>query len=516
MKRAYVHIVIMAALCALLFLPFNGNVHLFDWDEVNFAENAREMILSGNYLHNQIAFQPFYEKPPLFMWTQVISMKLFGINAFAARFPNAIIGFFSMWMILLLGKRFRNIQFAWLWVMVYLASLLPQFYFRSGIIDPMFNLFIYGGLSLFFIGTGDLANRRNNLIIPIAGVLMGFAMLAKGPVAFLITSVVIAMYYFLIERKSKLILQYIRFCLFALLPFGIWIIVEWMVAGPEFIIQFIQYQIRLLTTEDAGHGGFPGFHFVVILLACFPASVFALPWLSKWKFNKTNRSSILFWNKTLFWVVILLFSLVQSKIIHYSSLCYFPLSFLAAMYLYEPGKRHVKLLFGIIGVFVTAAFWLLPILGMHPEILSGYVVNDAFTSDLLKQKIQWPWYTFLPGIIATLGIISYFQKQKAVFRTLIIFIISTNLAILSFTGRIEKLTQGSVIEFIIEKEKEGVYTDIRKQKSYADLFYGKYKSGDENNPSYIIHRIDRQAPEIPGKKLVKIDQQNGYIFYRTE
>ena len=43
-----------------------GNVHLFDWDEINFAESAREMIESGDYLRVQINYLPFWEKPPFF------------------------------------------------------------------------------------------------------------------------------------------------------------------------------------------------------------------------------------------------------------------------------------------------------------------------------------------------------------------------------------------------------------------------------------------------------------------
>ena len=31
-----------------------------------------------------------------------------------------------------------------------------------------------------------------------------------------------------------------------------------------------------------------------------------------------------------FWVVLILFSIVRTKIIHYSSFCYFPLTYLAA------------------------------------------------------------------------------------------------------------------------------------------------------------------------------------------
>ncbi|MFM7400989.1 MAG: ArnT family glycosyltransferase, partial [Bacteroidota bacterium] len=62
MRRDYL---ILAGLGMLFFLPFLGNVHLFDWDEINFAECAREMLITGDWLQPQIDFEPFWEKPPL-------------------------------------------------------------------------------------------------------------------------------------------------------------------------------------------------------------------------------------------------------------------------------------------------------------------------------------------------------------------------------------------------------------------------------------------------------------------
>jgi 4-amino-4-deoxy-L-arabinose transferase-like glycosyltransferase len=44
----------ISVVAALLYIPFLGHVHLFDWDEINFAENAREMITSGNYFSVQM------------------------------------------------------------------------------------------------------------------------------------------------------------------------------------------------------------------------------------------------------------------------------------------------------------------------------------------------------------------------------------------------------------------------------------------------------------------------------
>ena len=84
--------VFLSLLGLLFFIPFLGHVHLFDWDEINFAEISREMLVRNNFLEPHINFISFTEKPPLYFWLQALSMKLFGINEFAARFPNALLG----------------------------------------------------------------------------------------------------------------------------------------------------------------------------------------------------------------------------------------------------------------------------------------------------------------------------------------------------------------------------------------------------------------------------------------
>ena len=135
--------VLIVIIAILLYIPFLGHVNLFDWDEINFAEAAREMIVTKNYLTVQIDFQPFWEKPPLFIWMQVLSMKAFGINEFAARFPNAVCGVITLLVLFHIGRKLRNNYFGLTWALVYTCSILPFFYFKSGIIDPWFNLFVF-------------------------------------------------------------------------------------------------------------------------------------------------------------------------------------------------------------------------------------------------------------------------------------------------------------------------------------------------------------------------------------
>ena len=105
----------LAIVSALFFLPFLGGVHLFDWDEINFAEIAREMIVLDEYFRPFINYQPFWEKPPLFIWFQVLAMKTFGVGEYAARFPNAVCGIITIILIYQLGRKVYNHQFGLVW-----------------------------------------------------------------------------------------------------------------------------------------------------------------------------------------------------------------------------------------------------------------------------------------------------------------------------------------------------------------------------------------------------------------
>jgi len=157
-KKYYPYLVLASAI--LFFIPFLGSVHLFDWDEINFAESAREMIVTGNFGRVQIDFHPFWEKPPLFFWMQALSMKLFGINEFAARFPNAVIGILTIFLFYLIGKKLYDEKFGLIWSLAYLGSFLPHLYFKSGIIDPFFNFFMFLGVVFLAKSISETGNIK--------------------------------------------------------------------------------------------------------------------------------------------------------------------------------------------------------------------------------------------------------------------------------------------------------------------------------------------------------------------
>ncbi|MFN3876480.1 MAG: ArnT family glycosyltransferase, partial [Flavobacteriales bacterium] len=353
----------IVAAAALLFIPGLGAVHLFDWDEINFAELAREMLVSGDWLRPQMGFVPFHEKPPLFIWLQAMSMKVFGVGGFAARFPNALCGILTLWLLYRIGDRLRGRVFGMLWALAHAGSILPHLYFRSGIIDPWFNLFIFLGLHMLIM----LAQRDRTAVHArgdgpawLAGLLLGLAVLTKGPVGVLVPGLVLATHWAWSGFRTALRPRHIGIiALSTTLTVSAWAVADLARNGPDFIVAFFWRQVAMLTTEDAGHGGFIGYHFLVLLVGCFPASVFAVqellrPTLAGDERQDDHRR----WMVILLWVVLILFSIVKTKIVHYSSLCYFPLTCLAALRLERAWKKREgfgwsRFLLGALGTIIA-------------------------------------------------------------------------------------------------------------------------------------------------------------------
>jgi len=524
---------------ALLFTPFTGLLHLFDWDEINFAESAREMIVTGNYLDVQINFESFWEKPPLFIWMQVLSMKLFGINEFAARFPNAICGIFSLIALFRIGSRLKNEKFGWLWMLTFGGSILPFFYFKSGLIDPWFNLFIL--LSIVHIAYYFIYDyeRKTNLIL--SAIFIGLSILTKGPVGLLI--LMLTLFVYMLTKRFKIkttIAHVLLFTLITTLVGGFWFILQ-IIDGNYTVIQdFITYQIRLFQTKDAGHGGFLLYHFVVVLIGVFPASFFAFRYLFKKANLSTEGDKFATWMKILLWVVLLLFTIVKTKIVHYSSLAYFPLTFIATILIYKIYTRYLKFKAPVkISILIIALAYAVIIVGISQidylkanYDLSQYI-SDTFTLANLEANVIWSGWEGLIGIAYLFSIIFFlFFKRKNRSKIIGIFsstIVFTYLVILFITPKIEGYSQNAALEFYESLETKDVYVATLGYKSYAHYFYSKIEphanakatdpgwllTGTVDKPAYFvfkIHRKERFLKQYP--QLEVLYEKNGFVFTR--
>lgn len=525
---------VIAVAASLLFFPFLGQVHLFDWDEINFAECAREMIVTDNYLQVQIDYRPFWEKPPVFIWLQVLAMKAFGVNEYAARFPNAVIGVITLLALYYAGKRVVNEKMGMWWAAVYAASWLPHFYFKSGIIDPTFNLFIF--LAFFQVHLLKYEQRKWLHAI-LSGMFLGIAVLTKGPAAILIA--LLAFMVYMVINKGFGGIKWLHLPVIivaAFLTTSIWFGLEVLNNGWWMVNEFVTYQIRLFSTEDAGHGGPFFYHFIILLIGCFPASVFLFH-KSRAK-EETEVRDFKRWMWVMFWVVLLLFSIVKTKIVHYSSLCYFPLTFIAALHIYniihrkeQPGGL-VKGMLGFIGVLLAIVITLLPLAGVYKDKLVPYI-KDPFAVANLQADVAWSgvetiWGLFyLAGIVAALILIKK-SNFKGIIALFIVQVIIIQVTVLHFTPKIEAYSQRAAVEFFKVLEGKDVYVKVLDYKSYAHLFYSKKMpqsnanhyneewllTGDVDKPVYFVCKTMQADTYRAMPQLEEMGGKNGFVFFK--
>src|SRR5690349_8817732 len=72
-----------------------GSYGLWEPDEARYAEIAREMLATGNFVVPHLNYVAYIEKPPLLYWTTALAFYLFGINQFAARIVPALSALFG-------------------------------------------------------------------------------------------------------------------------------------------------------------------------------------------------------------------------------------------------------------------------------------------------------------------------------------------------------------------------------------------------------------------------------------
>src|SRR5205085_1360274 len=164
---------------AVVYLLGNGAVALWDRDEPRYAQTARQMLQSGDWVVPRLYDEPRTAKPPLIYWLQAACMSRLGDNAFAARLPSAIamtltLGLFAAPVRILAGPR-RGV-----WALLVLASsMMVLISAKASTTDSVLLLLITTAqICLYAIWRG-----RGTWPVWLAlGIAVGLAGLTKGPV----------------------------------------------------------------------------------------------------------------------------------------------------------------------------------------------------------------------------------------------------------------------------------------------------------------------------------------------
>ena len=266
------HVLLLLALCGVLFFWNLGALGLTDRDEGRNAEAGREMLETGDWISPTFNYQPRYQKPVLVYWLMSASYKLFGVSEFAARFPSALFGLGLVLMLYLFLARLRDPITALLAALMLALNLQMIALNRMALTDSV--LIFFTTLSLFAFWLGFQTTRERRRWLWISYLAMGLATLAKGPVGFLVPLITIALYLSLTKqwgrfRQDGKPLAGIALCTLIALP---WYAMMWRLHGSDYTAAAQANTVGRFLKPMEGHSFGFLFYVPVLLLGFFPWS----------------------------------------------------------------------------------------------------------------------------------------------------------------------------------------------------------------------------------------------------
>jgi 4-amino-4-deoxy-L-arabinose transferase-like glycosyltransferase len=134
-------------LCATVMLLWNLGAHpLKNWDESIYAQASKEMLQTGDWLTPHWNSQPWFEKPPLYLWLTTAFFRVFGVKEFTARLPSALSGIGLVAIVYLLGRRMYSAAVGALAAVIVLTAFQIVQASRLVIMDVMLTFFIFVAL----------------------------------------------------------------------------------------------------------------------------------------------------------------------------------------------------------------------------------------------------------------------------------------------------------------------------------------------------------------------------------
>ena len=222
--KAYLALPLLIA--ALLYSAGLSSTDLWTPDEPRYAQIAREMVDSGNYVQPHCNGEPYTEKPPLFFWTIALGAKVFGeVNQLAVRLPSVLSALGTLLLLIVfLNKLFgRRVAF----LSALLLSTSPEFFWlaRSGHIDMLLTLLVTAALLSFY--RWYAGGGRLHLVVFYA--CLALATLAKGPVGMALP--LMTALCFLLVRKEWSRINQMR--LYVGLPAALGVVLAWYLPATQ-------------------------------------------------------------------------------------------------------------------------------------------------------------------------------------------------------------------------------------------------------------------------------------------
>ena len=369
-------------------------------DEGRYAEIAREMAVSGNWVTPRLNGLKYFEKPPFQYWATAAAFNIFGVHEWTARLVPALAGMIAVVIVGMTAARLDGATTG-----VYAALVLAASFWHFALaqlltLDSVLSAWLAANLCAFLLAQRDGLTppaRRNWMLVAYAAA--AGATLTKGLVAVVIPGATLVLYS-LATRDAG---PWKRLHLVPGLALYLLLTVPWFLlvsrVNPEFAEFFFIHEHfeRFLTTEHRREGSW--YYFVPLFLAGI------LPWLFIWLWtvtrswrNAASNTNGFSWPKfCLVWAafVFVFFSFSSSKLPSYILPIFPALALVLGWQLTQLRPQ-------------TIAMLLLPLAVLSSLLFVAVVVTlGIFIPDLADANTPAEiFHTFAPWVVAAVGIMA--------------------------------------------------------------------------------------------------------------
>lgn len=283
-------------LAAITFFAGLGRGAITDSDEAFYADSAREMVASGDWVTPYYNYEPRFQKPVLYYWLTAAASLVLGDSEMAARLWAAMAGLGLVLVTAAAGRRWYDESTG----LLAGAIVATNFgYFSIGRMAlPDLPLAFCITLAIWAALVATLEQERSpRKFVVLAALALGLGFLTKGPVG-LIIPVIVIVPVLMIERRSialtpsDLLLGFVVMIAVAV-P---WYVVMWFRHGNEYLQGFfIGDNFDRFATDRFNDPRPWWFYFPIVAGGLLPWTPLALVWmgpLTQWVRRRRDLSTI--------------------------------------------------------------------------------------------------------------------------------------------------------------------------------------------------------------------------------
>ncbi len=271
-SRRFLRLALIATAALLLYLPGLGRPALWEPDEGRYAEIAREMYLSGDYVTPRNDYVRYFEKPPLMYWAETASIAVLGQNEFAVRLPAALFSAGQVVVAAALADAMLGPIAALLAAVALALSPLFFGFARFVTLDPGLSFFMVAALASFYAAarSEDFGSGAGRRWFRLSAAMLAMGTLTKGPVALLLAGAV-ALAWLVAEGRTR---EALRMPWISSIALFCALTVPWFVLvaerNPGFLRFFFIHEHVDRYLKATEHGWGPWFFVPIVLAGTWP------------------------------------------------------------------------------------------------------------------------------------------------------------------------------------------------------------------------------------------------------